>query len=266
MLKNYTIFLLIIFTALLRTCDEIDQPYSKEVEIDEPNELTRKAVIFDFTGIHCPNCPAGHEAVEIIDSVYHGHVIPISVHAGFFANPQNDAEPDFRTTFGTALYESIGAPNLPAAIVSSMAEANAISGATSSWQSETGQYIPDYAKILITGSIEKQDSLIEVSYDISERETVNNNLKLFAFIIEDSIQGPQAGVDTEIYMHRHLLRKSFTDIQGTDVNLNTKSTQKHLNTTIDPQWNLSNISIIGIIVDASTKEIYNAHITKLISN
>jgi hypothetical protein len=114
--KIIPIFLLLL---VFGACDQVDEPYGNQVEIDEPDELTKKAVIFEFTGIHCTNCPQGHAAIKTIDSVYHGHVIPIAVHAGYFATPYGD-DPDFRTPFGDVLYADLEEPFTPAAVVGSM--------------------------------------------------------------------------------------------------------------------------------------------------
>lgn len=259
---------ILIFATLLvinfSGCDEIDEPYGNEVEIDEPTELTRKAVIFEFTGIHCTNCPSGHQVMHEIDSAYHGHVIPISVHAGYFAAPIYDEDPDFRTAFGSQLYEELGQPSTPAVNVCSMNADNVIVGATSSWQGEVGQYIPDYSKFIIDATHEINDTTLTATYEITEREEVTNSVKLYAFILQDSIAGPQAGTETEPYYHRHVLRECISAPDGNEIVFAEGISQPEFQVSINAAWEIAHLYVVGIIVDEITREVYTGDMQKLI--
>jgi len=257
-------FILTLFIAALTGCDEIDEPYGNQIEIEEATELTRKAVIFEFTGIHCTNCPDGHVAIENIDSVYHGHVIPISVHAGFFAQPHGSEEPDFRTAFGNQLYESLEEPSTPAVIFASMNVDDAIVGATASWQGEVGYFVPQYTKYIIEPTVSLAENAISVNYEITERDAVASELRFYTFIIEDHIEGPQTGYDINPYDHRHVLRKCISNLNGNTVNFTNGNANLSFTTEVDENWNLNNVYVVGIIVDGSTTEIYTGEQRKLI--
>ena len=258
------IIILFAIALILTSCDEVDEPYGNQVEIEAPTELTKKAVIFEFTGIHCTNCPAGHEAIEQIDSVYHGHIIPISVHAGFFAEPY-PGEPDFRTPFGDKIFTDLGLSSTPAASIASLNENDAISGAPTSWQGEVGSVIPDYTDFIITPDIQLQDSTLQARYVITERVEAQNPLRFYALIIEDHIEGPQAGSDINPYDHRHVLRKCINDISGTSVSFTDGVDELSFTAILDATWQTENLYVVGIIVDQNTKEIYTGEQVKLIT-
>lgn len=257
------LFGLFLFVAAINSCDEIDGPYGNEVEIDEPTELTRKAIIFEFTGIHCTNCPVGHEAIHNIDSVYHGHVVPISVHAGYFATPYGD-EPDFRTPFGDYFHDNLNQPPTPSVLIGSMSPDYVIVGGAATWQGEVGNVIPDYTKFIIRPSFTFDGSELNVDFQIQERESVDNSLLFYAFIIEDSIVGPQSGTEINPYTHRHVLRKSMGANTGNGVSLIDGVATMNFTSSISSEWAVEHISVVGIIVDAETKEIYSGEIIKSI--
>lgn len=264
MLRNILISILFLSTIwLLNGCDEIDGPYGNQIEIDDPTELTRKAVIFEFTGIHCTNCPQGHEAIEQIDSVYHGHVIPISVHAGYFATPFT-GEPDFRTPFGNKLYDDLGQPPTPAVVIGSVASSNVIGGGPSTWQGEVGNVIPSYTKIIVEPELTFDGNEINVTFHLQQRQQTENSLLFYALILEDNIIGPQLGTDISPYTHRHVLRKSMGSISGTNITFTDGVSEVSYSSTIETVWNIQNISVVGIIVDAVTKEIYTGEVVKSI--
>lgn len=75
-----------------------------------------KAVVEEFTGINCGNCPAGAAVLKELKQVCDTSLYIISVHAGSYADP-GEGEPDFRTKYGTALLDFAGDPGFPSAMV-----------------------------------------------------------------------------------------------------------------------------------------------------
>ena len=69
----------------------------------------RTALLEDYTGIHCVNCPDGHVIMASIAAANPGLVSLVGIHAGGFAVPSG-TEPDFRTAEGNALNSFYGSP------------------------------------------------------------------------------------------------------------------------------------------------------------
>jgi len=129
-------------------CDKIDNPIPDDIiEVDgilwddssyvESSPSMRKILVEEFTGHLCTFCPDGAREIERLDSIYGGQVIPLSIHAGSFANvPANgagfdangDGTKDFTTNFktpdGDDYYTTFGVASNPAATVSRLNNAN----------------------------------------------------------------------------------------------------------------------------------------------
>ncbi len=68
----------------------------------------KKAIIEEFTGIHCGWCPDGHKIASQLVQANPGNVYSINIHTAAFATPSG-TELDFRTTEGTQI---AGIPNM----------------------------------------------------------------------------------------------------------------------------------------------------------
>ena len=63
----------------------------------------RKAVLEEFTGIHCQYCPDGHKIAQQVEAANApGDVMLVNIHTGNYAVP-NAGEPDYRTNEGAAI-------------------------------------------------------------------------------------------------------------------------------------------------------------------
>ncbi|RUA25007.1 MAG: hypothetical protein DSY76_07110 [Bacteroidetes bacterium] len=109
----FTIFTLSL-TFLTSCCDKIDEPYMNTGDGGLVGDTVRKVLLEDFTGHLCVNCPAAHVIIEGLEKVYPKRIVPVVIHAGFFAKPK--AAPydyDFRTPDGTAIATEFGAITAP---------------------------------------------------------------------------------------------------------------------------------------------------------
>src|SRR5690349_13516244 len=62
----------------------------------------KKALIEEYTGIHCQYCPDGHKISAQVVAANPGKVFAVNVHTGGFASP-GSGELDLRTTDGDAI-------------------------------------------------------------------------------------------------------------------------------------------------------------------
>ena len=84
----------LIAAAFFSACEE------RPVVIPEiNNDCTNKVILIEeLTGVSCPNCPRGTEAVNEILDLFPGKVIVYGVHGDFLSEPQSDSKYDFRST------------------------------------------------------------------------------------------------------------------------------------------------------------------------
>ena len=59
------------------------------------NPETKKVILEEYTGIHCPNCPDGHLKAQQLHDANPGEAFIICIHTGSYATP-SAGEPDFR--------------------------------------------------------------------------------------------------------------------------------------------------------------------------
>jgi thiol-disulfide isomerase/thioredoxin len=263
MRKLFKYIPLVLFIFVLQSCDEITE-YEVELELEDATELSRKAVMFEFTGIYCTNCPSAHEVVHKIDSVYHGHVIPIAVHAGGFAEAVPGLHPDFTTEFGDQLFESLAGEGVPSALIATLDGDQFIEGAESTWMGELGYFVPQFTKYLVEPTISIADNTINASFQITDQRNTGKNVLFYGFIVEDHIIGYQTNGGSN-YDHRHVLRKCYTNHNGNSLAFSEGVASMNSSIEIHESWNQENLYVVGIIVDADTKEIYTGEQVKLVN-
>ena len=86
-----TFILLSIFSAILfQGCDVIEPPFKRNIGNNNPvGSIKRKAVIEDYTGYRCGNCPQGTKELEKIIKQLDTNVIGLAIHSGTqYASPQ----------------------------------------------------------------------------------------------------------------------------------------------------------------------------------
>ena len=102
--------LLFLLFPLLALAEEQEVFVSKE-------PAKRKAVIEEYTGVRCGNCPDGHKAEAALLKKYPGQLFAINIHAGNYAIPIEKNDPDMNVTKGTTLNTTFQIPGYPAAVL-----------------------------------------------------------------------------------------------------------------------------------------------------
>lgn len=62
----------------------------------------KNALIEEYTGMYCSNCPPAHREIRRIMKADPGRVFAIGIHQGYFAEP-GAGDSDYRTPFGDSL-------------------------------------------------------------------------------------------------------------------------------------------------------------------
>jgi hypothetical protein len=241
-MKNLYLPLIAIVITLI-SCDKIDDPtpddfVSTEGIIwddslyTESNPSMRKVLIEEFTGMLCTYCPGGSREIERLDSIYGEQLIPMSIHAGGFAqvpaggngfdangDGTMDYTTDFNTVAGTVYYNTFGVASNPAATVSRINNA-AITG-LSQWEIDFNSIKNDVPKVSIGLSTLYDDSTrtlkAVVNTEWLSTETGSYNLQLY--LVQDSIVDWQLdnGTHVQFYTHRHLFRNAINGTWGSPI-------------------------------------------------
>ncbi len=285
------LILLTISSALFYSCDKVDNPIPIEDNVVLPGGIVwddslyaessttlRKIVLEEFTGHQCSQCPTGAVKIEQLVTTYGSQLIPVSFHAGFFAEPlaagTGKYESDHRTDIGEAfnnfnLFAPIG---YPAGMVNRIELNGKITNGKDDWETIILQVKNDVPKVKIKMYSLYDDSTrtIKESIETEWLTTEPNNYKLQVYVIEDHVIDWQKDGTTDIasYDHKHMMRKALNTDFGTDIpssNTGDIFTNEDLTYTLPDEWNVDNCIIVALVYDATTYEILQAeevHVTE----
>lgn len=231
MLKN-KVWALILGAALFASCKEQGPSINFEDVVADPSDTTyittnipaaqlRNVLIEEFTGVSCPNCPAGHDIINGIKNSANGNQLVavglyktgLTLTAPVAENGTVHTEDDFRTKESNDIdtkYYSGGAGTLPSA---GFDRANI--GTTklldrAQWVStfNSRALVPSPVKLEATSTYNDADSTLKVKITATFTTEVNHNVYLTAGIVQDSIVDYQEKGTLIIpeYLHNHVFR------------------------------------------------------------
>lgn len=276
MKKFVTYLMLFITLGFFFACDVIEEPY---IEENATVWNGRKILILDFTGHHCPNCPEGHRKMEQLQETFPEAIVPVAIHATYFARFDENAEEfnyNFTTPVGIELGGStIGVPGyfsisgLPVAAVNTFLSDNMLP--PGGWATEIATYISTFPEVSIEieGTVNLTDNTVDAELSIENLIPSERNLKLGVYLIESGIiswQEDNAAEHSPVedYEHNHVLRAGLTETFGVDINTGNASMDvgniisKSFSVEIDDAWNLDHCGVVAFVYDNDTKEVLQA--------
>ena len=287
-----TIIVAIALIFVLASCDKIDAPYivpnapedTAACPVPEFPAVTahyKRALIEDYTGHTCVNCPRAAMITHDLKSQYKDSVVVIAVHAGFYAKPSTSDTVwayDFRTPAGTEWDNvfKVGAVGNPNGMVnrkgypnnqqvlSPPSWANAVKNTVAETPLMDLQLITEYNSAEDKPCIHSKISFLQAF--------TSRSLNISVIITEDSIIQAQKNNDATVgttpsilkYVNTHVMRGAVNGIWGTPVQLvaenssfapvvttfKTHFTNFNLNTMVP-----KNCHVIAFVYDTETKEV-----------
>jgi hypothetical protein len=278
-------------TFIFAACDKIDAPY---VIPNEPEDTAacpvpefpavtahyKRALLEDYTGHNCPNCPRAGLIAGDLKEQYADSLVVIAVHAGFFAKV-SASDPvwtyDFRTTAGTAWDDFfkvglVGNPNGMVSrkgypdnqqVISPSAWANVVKNTVSEAPLMDLQLITEYNAAEDKLCIHAKTTFLQT---ISGRA-----LNISILVTEDSIveaqknSDPLVGATPQIldYVHMHVMRGAVNGTWGTPVLLKEITSSAPVISTFPMHFTDFNLNamvpehcrIVAFVYDVDTKEV-----------
>jgi hypothetical protein len=227
----------------------------------------KNVILEEFTGIYCTFCPDGHLRASNLRAANPGDVVLINIHAGSFAAP-GGSDPDYRTTFGTAINNQAGVTGYPAGTVNRRffsAYSQSGTGAAmgrGDWTAAAGTILAEssYVNVALEGDIDLSTNTLTVDVEMyfTGSTAPASGVNLNVALMQNNIAGPQTGMAANPsqvlpdgqYNHQHMLRDLLTGQWGEVITTTTSGT------TVTRQY-IYNIpaSINGIPVSAGDLEI-----------
>lgn len=192
----------------------------------------RKAILEEFTGIHCVYCPQGHAIAEQILNNNPGNAFAINIHQGGYATP-GSGEPDFRTTFGNGIAGQTGLTGYPAGTVNrhnfpgfEMGNSGTTAMGRGEWMAAANQImdLPSYLNMAVEASIDLDSRELTVhveSYYTGDSPQSSNFLNVA--LLQNNTLGPQTGGNQgNNYNHMRRLVHMVTGQWGEEINTTTE--------------------------------------------
>lgn len=235
-------------------CDNVDE--ADRLIYVEPQQSARCVLVEEYSGQFCVNCPDGAIEIERIQQTYgKDTVIVVTIHAGNLALKENEYPGwvGLANELGEKLYESVGKPAQPAAVIdrrtAAIAKADWMGAITSALQ------IPSSVNI----SIEKQydASTRQLDVTVKAKAALDYNGKLHVWLTENNIVAYQEFKTThdEKYIHNHILRTSMTadQLAGDDISLtwnDEQATEYKYSITLRDDYKPEDMTIVAFVDNA----------------
>ncbi|HRG58594.1 MAG TPA: Omp28-related outer membrane protein [Bacteroidia bacterium] len=278
-------FFAIIILSAFTACDQIDSDiianFGKEIKNDTTNVDTtggedtievreRKVLVEDYTGHTCPNCPRAATELKTLEALYGEKIVAIALHVSTtFAEPQPPTyTADYRTTEGTEMddFFNVSAAGLPKGMVNRKLIQGSRILPYQSWGGEIGNIInaPLDAWISMKNSFNTAQNKVTTDLKIDFENSINDEIKLCVFLVQDSIISPQKDLDSPTgkiidYVHMHMLRKGLTSAFGesiiTNPNASTPEITKSYSLVLSSDQIPEHCKIVAFIYKASNFEI-----------
>jgi hypothetical protein len=275
------LFAIPAFIFFVVSCDKIDDPFEQKPDTNNglnlsydtvlslPNGPNRYILLEEFTGHTCTNCPDGTKEVIRLDSIYGIQLIPVAIHAGVFAVPQNNTDgsyaTDFRINAGETYFTTFDVWGNPSAMVSRKESGGNYVLPKGSWESTITSIKNDPAKLKIDILNLYNDSLryLKSKATISWLSTTAGNYKVQFYLVEDKITDWQldGSFNNPNYLHRHALRAVLNGAWGTSINSSNQgdtATFEYI-ITLNNNWNADNCEIVVFVYESASYEVIQAN-------
>lgn len=177
----------------------------------------KSAIIEEFTGTHCPNCPDGHRMASMLYTLHPDEVHPVAIHAGAFARPSK-GEPDFCTSLGTYLNNHFEVSFYPSAVVNRKDYQERMVLDRNMWGQACREVLKEISPVNLFTQCSYDPDTRVLTLDVEGYLTSGmSDPRLNVFLLQSEILGPQSGgLLGEEYPHRNMLRAYLTEDQTGD--------------------------------------------------
>lgn len=273
-MKKY-ILLLVSAISLFSACEEISPEVTGakdgEVIISPVEDQKRQAIIEEFTGVKCVQCPAGSATIQDLLAIHSEQLVAVSIHAGGFSPPYPSSLYDFRTDEGNQLINYLGQPiGFPSAVVNRKLFQNQFDLQLD--QGDWAGFIASELEIAPKVRINIEPEFDAGSRELNAKVTLyvdeaisDPDVRLSIMITESEIQDLQITPNGPVvdYTHRHVLRDMLTNYDGDRITETLSAgaiIEKDFSFTMPAGWKEENCEIVAFVsLEGASKDVLQAH-------
>jgi hypothetical protein len=199
----------------------------------------KNAILEEFTGVTCPNCPAGHTVMAAILAANPNDAFCVAYHPSnsSYTTPY-PGDPDFRRAYADVFYATpyCGSSRfMPSSFI-----ARRVWGNGDRLQSR-GEWTP-YANTImaeaspanmgLSTSFDFVSQILNITVEVYYTEDMTDDNHIYVYLSENDLVSQQSGA-TGQYTHKHTFRESFVDQWG---DLITEPTTQGSLVTLEYSW------------------------------
>ncbi len=275
-MKKYILFLA---TAILffSACDEIPPKVTGSmggpVEPSPVQDQKRQAIIEEFTGVRCVQCPAGSSFIQDLLAIHGEQLVAVSIHAGDFSPPYAASLYDFRTEEGDQLLTYLDEPfGFPSASVDRKLFPGKLrlQLGQGDWAGFIGTELEIAPKLRINIEPTFDAGTRKLTADVTifvDQAILDPEVRISIMLTESEIQDmqikPGSSSPVPDYTHRHVLRDMLTSYSGNPITeplVQGAEITKSFSFTMPADWKEENCEIVAIVsLAGASKEVLQAH-------
>jgi len=273
MIKYFKIIFTVFIVAVLlfSSCDKIKAPYAlarhgniTDTVIDWDTVVPVKRVLLeDYTGHTCQNCPAAAVIAHNQDALYHGKLVVLAVHAGYYAEPgAGEFAIDFRTTAGEQWNTDFKIAAYPSGMINRALFNNHQVIGSPDWVTDIASIIngtPDMNMILINDYDTTSRTVNSQIYS-QFRHSMTGSYTITVGVMEDNIISAQDS--SNVVIHNYNFKDVFRGaVNGTYGEILTSVVDPNLtylgkfSIPINTTWVANNCWVIAFVSNSATKEV-----------
>jgi len=225
------------------------------------------AILEEFTGVRCPNCPPGHVIVNDLLTNLPGQVYVVAYHPNNSSyTPPYSGDQDFQRSHPAAFYSTPYAGSgrfMPSAFINrrewSAGEKITSRGA---WTSSVNSIIAEASpmNVGVIANYDEQTSMLTVTAEVYYTSDVTDANSIYITLAENDLTtSQQSGSSTSPYVHKHTFRESLTAQWGDDITPTTTGlrtfTFTYDNSTT--QYDMNNCDVMAFVENKTNEEIYS---------
>lgn len=247
-----SLFMILIATSLMAQNYVSTEPQNKN------------AILEEFTGVNCPNCPAGHITLANILSANPNRAFAVAYHPSnsSFTTPY-PGDPDFRRTYANAFYSTpyCGSSRfMPSAFINRRQYGGERIQSRGVWESYSDEIMaePSPANMGMASSFSLMNQMLYITVEIYYTEEMTDDNHIYVYLSENNLTSQQSGA-SGTYTHKHTFREAFVGQWG---DLITEPTTQGSLVTLEFEWStagsgyiISNCEVLAFIENQSTGEI-----------
>jgi Outer membrane protein Omp28 len=224
----------------------------------------RTGILEEFTAINCGICPQAHAIAADLIAMHPMDLVVVNVHGGGLADP-GSGQPDFRTSFGTAIWSQFGVNAQPLGLVNRRPHNGNTVLSRTVWGAATTNVLALPSPVNVGLDAQFDDVTRELTVQVETYYTDDGsgaNDQLHVLLTEDDVTGYQQDYMNgahPAYSHQHVLRSYLSPLWGDElVDQDAGTLHQDTYTFVVPlEWDIANCNVVAFVGEYQG-EVYQA--------